>query len=138
MIDELIILNTEGIPLFYYNFRMSHQEVDDYHLIASFLDQLSKFTKASLKGDLNVLEWKDFSYFFYRGEDLPIELIFKVDHSKIFGNVNIIKKPIDMIAKHVIYKFRIKYKDQLENFRGETSQFKPFSKEIDSIFKKIG
>ncbi|MHA1148067.1 MAG: hypothetical protein ACTSR8_07450 [Promethearchaeota archaeon] len=136
MIDELIILNTEGIPLFYYNFHITNQIEDKYYLMGSFLDQLVKFTKASLKEDLNILKWKDFSFFFYRDDIMPIKLIFKVDHSKLFGNVNIIKKPIDLIAKHVIYKFRIKYKDVFENFNGEISQFKSFSQEIDMIFKK--
>ena len=136
MIDELIILNSDGIPLFYYNFHRSKRLDDDYVLIASFLDQLARFTKASLEKDLNVLEWENFAYFFYREKEPDIELFIKCDSSR-FYNLNIIKKPVDMIAKHLLYKFRIKFKEDLENFQGETSKFKGFSNEIEEMFKKI-
>lgn len=54
MIQELMITNGDGICLFYYNFlKKNHRE--DFHLIASFLDQIYNIFRLGLKEDLGLL-----------------------------------------------------------------------------------
>ena len=58
MIDEFMVLNKDGIALYYHNFINKGERREDYQLIAGFLDQISQFTKISLKEPLKVIEWE--------------------------------------------------------------------------------
>ena len=137
MIQELIILNNDGIPVFYHNFLHKSDIDEDYQLVASFLDQLSSFTKASLKKDLNTIVWEDLVFFFYTHQKTDLRLIFKCEnpqHYHLIDDLAIIKRPIDTLSKVILNKFHLEYKEDLEDFKGEVSQFKPFSKIINNLF----
>ncbi len=134
MIDEFIILNKQGIPLFAYDFLRSRYKQEDYHLIGCFLDQLVRFTKASMQKDLNAIEWDKYSLFFYTEKETQIQIIIKCETNKIV-NINYTQKSLNLIAYQILNKFKARYGDYLSNFNGNISQFRTFSEDIEKMFR---
>ncbi|NVM18803.1 MAG: hypothetical protein HWN80_13895 [Candidatus Lokiarchaeota archaeon] len=136
MIQEIIILNDKGVPIFFHNFSGSSDKNSDYHLIASYFDQICRFTKYGFKESLNTLKMNKSVFYFYTDPKSNFHLILKCE-SKV-DNKKLKKKLIDNIAVRVFDKFLAKFKKELINFNGNFSQFKSFSFEIDEIVKSKG
>ena len=136
MIQEIIILNDKGVPIFFHNFSGSSNRESDYHVIASYFDQICRFTKYGFKESLNTLMMNKSVFYFYTEPKSHFHLIFKCE-SKVDKKKQK-KKLIDNIAVRVFDKFLVKYKKELINFNGNFSQFKSFSIEIDEIVKSRG
>ena len=136
MIQEIIILNDKGVPIFFHNFSGSSNKDVDYHIIASYFDQICRFTKYGFKESLNTLKMNKSVFYFYTDPKSHFHLIFKCD-SKV-DNKKLKKKVIDKIAVKVFDKFLAKYKKELINFNGNFSQFKSFSLDIDEMVKVKG
>lgn len=136
MIQEIIILNDKGVPIFFHNFSGSSDKDGDYHVIASYFDQICRFTKYGFKESLNTLKMNKSVFYFYTHPKSNFHLILKCE-SKV-DNKKLKKKVIDNIAVRVFDKFLVKFKNELVNFNGNFSQFKSFSFEIDEIVKSKG
>ncbi len=136
MIQEIIILNDKGVPIFFHNFSGNSTKEGDYHVIASYFDQICRFTKYGFKESLNTLKMNKSVFYFYTEPKSHFHLIFKCE-SKV-DKKKLKKKLIDNIAVSVFDKFLVKYKKELINFNGNFSQFKSFSIEIDEIVKARG
>ena len=136
MIQEIIILNDKGVPIFFHNFSGSSDKDSDYHVIASYFDQICRFTKYGFKESLNTLKMNKSVFYFYTEPKSNFHLILKCE-SKV-DNKKLKKKVIDNIAMRVFDKFLVKFKRELVNFNGNFSQFKSFSFEIDEIVKSKG
>lgn len=136
MIQEIIILNDKGVPIFFHNFSGSSDKDGDYHVIASYFDQICRFTKYGFKESLNTLKMNKSVFYFYTDPKSNFHLILKCE-SKV-DNKKLKKKVIDNIAVRVFDKFLVKFKNELVNFNGNFSQFKSFSFEIDEIVKSKG
>lgn len=136
MIQEIIILNDKGVPIFFHNFSGSSDKDGDYHVIASYFDQICRFTKYGFKESLNTLKMNKSVFYFYTHPKSNFHLILKCE-SKV-DNKKLKKKVIDNIAVRVFDKFLVKFKKELVNFNGNFSQFKSFSFEIDEIVKSKG
>ena len=136
MIQEIIILSDKGVPIFFHNFSGSSNKNSDYHVIASYFDQICRFTKYGFKESLNTLKMNKIVFYFYTHPKSHFHLIFKCD-SKV-DNKKLKKKVIDNIAVKVFDKFLAKYKKELINFNGNFSQFKSFSLDIDEMVKAKG
>ena len=136
MIQEIIILNDKGVPIFFHNFSGSSDKDNDYHVIASYFDQICRFTKYGFKESLNTLKMNKSVFYFYTDPKSNFHLILKCE-SKV-DNKKLKKKVIDNIAMSVFDKFLVKFKKELVNFNGNFSQFKNFSFEIDEIVKSKG
>ena len=136
MIQEIIILNDKGVPIFFHNFSGSSDKDGDYHVIASYFDQICRFTKYGFKESLNTLKMNKSVFYFYTDPKSNFHLILKCE-SKV-DNKKLKKKVIDNIAVRVFDKFLVKFKKELVNFNGNFSQFKSFSFEIDEIVKSKG
>ena len=132
MIQEIIILNEKGVPIFFHNFSGSSNKDGDYHVIASYFDQICRFTKYGFKESLSTLKMNKSVFYFYTDPKSHFHLIFKVDNKKLK------KKSIDKIAVKVFAKFLAKYKKELVNFNGNFSQFKSFSLDVDELVKAKG
>jgi len=132
MIDEFMVLNNDGIALYYHNFIDKKDKREDYQLIAGFLDQISIFTKFSLKEPLKIIEWEDFVFFFFRHDKSNLRLIFKCDNTKV-DSIVVVKRPIEMMAKNILNKFFAKFESEINDFKGEISQFNSFSEIVDKI-----
>jgi hypothetical protein len=133
LIQEIIILNNKGVPIFFHNFSGSSDKESDYQIIASYFDQICRFTKYGFKESLNTLKMNKSVFYFYTEPKSHFHLIFKCE-SKV-DNKKMKKKLIDNIAVRVLDKFLTKYKTELIDFNGNFSQFKSFSFEIDEIIK---
>ncbi|NVM44893.1 MAG: hypothetical protein HWN79_08245 [Candidatus Lokiarchaeota archaeon] len=136
MIQEIIILNDKGVPIFFHNFSGSSYKEGEYQVIASYFDQICRFTKYGFKESLNTLKMNKCVFYFYTEPKSHFHLIFKCE-SKV-DKKKLKKKLIDNIAVSVFDKFLVKYKKELINFNGNFSQFKSFSIEIDEIVKARG
>ncbi len=136
MIQKITILNDEGIPIFFHNFSGSSNEDENYHLIASYFDQICRFTKYGFKESLNRIEMDKSVFYFYTHPTSNYHLIFKLDNRVDKKKHN--KKNLDSIAIKVFDKFLTKFKEELNNFNGNFSQFKSFSLDIHEIVKSKG
>ena len=136
MIQEIIILNDKGVPIFSHNFSGSSNKDSDYHLIASYFDQICRFTKYGFKESLNTLKMNRSVFYFYTDPKSNFHLIFKCDIK--IDKKKLKKKLIDSIAVKVFEKFLAKFKKELVNFNGNYSQFKSFSLDIDEMLKSKG
>ncbi len=136
MIQEIIILNDKGVPIFFHNFSGSSNKDGNYHVIASYFDQICRFTKYGFKESLTTLKMNKSVFYFYTDPKSHFHLIFKCD-SKV-DNKKLKKKIIDSIAVRVFDKFLVKFKKELVNFNGNFSQFKSFSLDIDEMVKVKG
>ncbi len=136
MIQKITILNNEGIPIFFHNFSGSSNEDENYHLIASYFDQICRFTKYGFKESLNTLRMNKSVFYFYTHPTSNYHLIFKCD-SRVDSKKQK-KKNLDSIAVKLFDKFLTKFKKELINFNGNFSQFKSFSLDIRNIIKSKG
>jgi len=136
LIQKIIILNAEGIPIFFHNFSGSSNEDENYHLIASYFDQICRFTKYGFKESLNTLKMNKSVFYFYTHPTSNYHLIFKCD-SRV-DKKKLKKKNLDSVAIKVLDRFLTKFNKELNNFNGNFSQFKSFSLEIDEIVKPKG
>jgi len=136
LIQEIIILNDTGVPIFFHSFSGSSNKDGDYHVIASYFDQICRFTKYGFKESLNTLKMNKSVFYFYTHPKSHFHLIFKCE-SKV-DNKKLKKKLIDNIAVRVFDKFLVKFKKELVNFNGNFSQFKSFSLDIDEMVKAKG
>jgi len=136
LIQEIIILNDKGVPIFFHNFSGSSNLEHDYHVIASYFDQICRFTKYGFKESLNTLKMDKSVFYFYTHPKSHFHLIFKCE-SKV-DSKKLKKKLIDSIAVKVFDKFLAKFKKELVNFNGNFSQFKSFSLDIDEMVKAKG
>ena len=136
-------MNDEGIPVFFHNFNGSSNEDEDenYQLIASYFDQICRFTKYGFKESLNTLRMNKSVFYFYTHPTSKYHLIFKcdnrVDKYSVFQK-KLKKKNLDRVAFKVFEQFLTKFKKELNNFNGNFSQFKSFSLDIREIVKSKG
>ena len=136
MIQKIIILNDEGIPIFFHSFSGSSNEDENYHLIASYFDQICRFTKYGFKESLNTLRMNKSVFYFYTHPPSNYHLIFKCD-SRVDSKKQK-KRYLDRIAVKLFDQFLAKFKKELINFNGNFSQFKSFSLDIHKIVKSKG
>jgi len=138
LIQKITLLNDEGIPIFFHNFSGNSNEDEDenYHLIASYFDQICRFTKYGFKESLNTLRMNKSVFYFYTHPTSNYHLIFKCD-SRV-DKKKLKKKNLDSIAVKVFDKFLSKFKKELNNFNGNFSQFKSFSLDLHDIVKSKG
>ncbi|MFX0037877.1 MAG: hypothetical protein ACFFCY_04160 [Promethearchaeota archaeon] len=125
MINELMIINEAGIALFYHSI-INNDNLDDQQSLASYFDIICKFTKESFKESLKTLVLDSFLFFFYT-HNSNYHLVLKCE------NIDFNKKVLENISETIISSFVNEYKDILNNFNGEISCFKPFSKQIIQI-----
>ena len=131
-------MNDEGIPIFFHNFSGldSSNEDENYQLIASYFDQICRFTKYGFKESLNTLRMNKSVFYFYTHPASNYHLIIKCD-SRV-DKKKLKKRNLDNVAVKVFDQFLTKFKKELNNFNGNFSQFKSFSLDIQEIVKSKG
>ena len=133
MIQELIILSNEGIPLFQHNFQDIHSKNPNYQIIASYFEQICRFARFGFKESLNCLKLDKTAFFFYTHPLTKIHVIVKcaaeIDHDRVKKNL------LDNLAKEILDSFVEKFKSKLDNFDGNISRFKKFDEELYKLKK---
>lgn len=122
-----MIIDHAGIALFYHNF-INSEKLDDEQSLASYFDIICRFTKNSFKESLRTLVLDSFLFFFYTHKS-NYHLVLKCE------NIDFDKKILEKISETIIKSFLNQYKDILDNFNGEVSHFRSFSKEIIKILR---
>ena len=125
MIQEIIIISNTGIPLFNYRIDDKLNENYDYRLIASYFDQICRFTRYGFNESLVTLKLNKSEFYFYTHPEKLCHLIIKVDDKKIK------KKMIDHLANELFDKFILKFKKSLIHFNGNIDPFKLFKETSD-------
>ncbi len=125
MIKELMIIDQAGIALFYHSF-INNEKLDDEQSLASYFDIICRFTKNNFKESLRTLVLDSFLFFFYTHKS-NYHLVLKCE------NRDFDKKMLENISETMITSFLTQYKDILDNFNGEISHFRSFSKQIVKI-----
>ncbi|MFX1343551.1 MAG: hypothetical protein ACFFAI_00475 [Promethearchaeota archaeon] len=120
-----MIINNAGIALFYHNF-IDEYETDNRQSLAGYFDIICRFTRNSFKESLRMLTLDSFIFFFYNHRS-KYHLVLKC------VNKEIDKRLLEDIAESIIESFLKKYKDILQNFNGEISNFKSFTKNVQEI-----
>ncbi|MFX0002194.1 MAG: hypothetical protein ACFE9J_01805 [Candidatus Hermodarchaeota archaeon] len=128
MINELMIINQAGIALFYHNL-INNEQLNDQQSLAGYFDIICRFTKNSFKENLKTLILDSFLFFFYT-HNSNYHLVLKCE------NIDFDKKVLENVSETIISSFVNEYKDILNNFNGEISCFKSFSKQIIKILNK--
>ena len=137
MIQEIIVLSDTGIPLFFHDFLENNDEENsNYQIIASYFDQICRFAKYGFKESITTLKMNKSVFYFYTHPTSHFHLILKCD-SKI-DDKKLKRKSIDLFAKEVFDRFLTKYKAVLRDFKGDISNFKPFSKDLKEMAKERG
>lgn len=132
MIQEIIILSNTGVPLFNYVLDVDFEETYDYRLIASYFDQICRFTKYGFKQSLVTLKMDKSEFYFYTHSEKLCHLIIKTDNKKVK------KESIDQLAQEIFSRFALKFKTNLIYFNGNINIFKSFSKDIEKLLSSEG
>lgn len=122
MIQEIMILNKTGIALFYHNY--IERKIHDIQIFASFFDLICRYTRKNLNTTLKSFTLQDRKIIFYSHKS-GLHVVF-ICEKKPYK-----EKIFNYLADIIIEKFLRLYNKQLENFNGEISIFKPFSKVIE-------
>ena len=127
MIQELMIINEAGIALFYHNF-IESKNLEDEQSLASYFDVIRRFTKHSFKESLRTLVLDSYIFYFYSHKS-DYHLVLKCEF------IDFDKKILEQISETIINSFLTQYKDILDDFNGEITYFKSFSKQVTEILK---
>ncbi|MFX0011474.1 MAG: hypothetical protein ACFE9R_14270 [Candidatus Hermodarchaeota archaeon] len=136
MIQEIMILNDKGIPIFHYSPDASPINDYNYPLIASYFDQICKFTKFGFNESLNSLKMDKSIFYFYTHSASKLHLILKCEGTTDESKIK--RRTIDDCAVIIFDKFITKFQNELKEFKGNITPFKSFSKDLDTLiyFKK--
>jgi len=133
LIQEIIILSNNGIPLFYHNFLSNLNSDPDFQIIASYFDQICRFAKYGFQESIDSLKLNKSIFYFHTHPLSKIHLIIKCDINTDSSRSK--RKILNLKANYILHQFVGKYKSFLENFDGNVTRFKSFSKELETLDK---
>ena len=133
LIQEIIILSNDGIPLFYHNFLDNLNSDPDYQIIASYFDQICRFAKYGFQESIDSLKLNKSIFYFHTHPFSRVHLIIKCDIKTDSSRSK--RKILNLKANYILNQFVRKYKSSLENFDGNVTRFKSFSKELENLDK---
>jgi hypothetical protein len=136
LIQELTILSSDGIPLFYHNFSDSSSKNQNYQIIASYFEQICRFARFGFKETLNCLKLDKSAFFFYTHPATNIHIICKCK-SDIDDDIRK-KKSLDELAEKILDCFVEKFNKKLKNFDGNITRFKIFNEDLHKLEKLYG
>ena len=136
MIQELTILSSDGIPLFYHNFVDSSTKNPNYQIIASYFEQICRFARFGFKETLNCLKMDRSAFFFYSHPRTNIQIICKCAAN--IDDDTIKKKLLNELAEKILNSFVEKFNEKLDNFDGNITRFKEFNEDLHKIKKLYG
>ena len=134
MIQEIIILSNDGIPLFHYDFTGNLNEEHHYHIIASYFDQICRVARHLIQESVNCLKLDKSIFYFYTHPISNVHMIFKCV-AQIDKNIAK-KKVLDHLAMEALDTFVRKYGNELDKFDGNVTRFKKFTEEL-TIFRDL-
>jgi len=132
LIQEIIILSNNGIPLFYHNFLDNLNSDPDFQIIASYFDQICRFAKYGFQESIDSLKLHKSIFYFHTHPFSRVHLILKCD---IKTDCRSKRKILNLKANYILNQFVRNYKSVLDNFDGNITRFKSFSKVLKELDK---
>lgn len=120
-----MITNQAGIAVFYYT--LSDDNSVDQQALASYFDLIIRFTKHNLKEDLKSITLEDHIFYFYTHQS-GLHLIFKCLNQQFDPDM------LETLAEKLVKNFLTIYKDKIDDFNGEISNFSSFIDFITEVF----
>ncbi|MHA1670035.1 MAG: hypothetical protein ACTSV5_05580 [Promethearchaeota archaeon] len=133
MIQEIIILSNDGIPLFQHNFLDNSNSDPNFQIIASYFDQICRFAKYGFQESIDSLKLNKSIFYFHTHPISRVHLIIKTDSKTDSRRSK--RKMLNLKANYILNQFVTKYKSFLENFDGNVTRFKSFSKDLENLDK---
>ena len=133
LIQEIIILSNDGIPLFYHDFLNNLSSDPDFQIIASYFDQICRFAKYGFQESINSLKLDKSIFYFHTHPYSRVHLIIKCDIKTDSSRSK--RKILHLKADYILNQFVKKYQSSLENFDGNVTRFKSFSKDLEELDK---
>ena len=133
MIQEIIILSNDGIPLFYHDFLNNLSSDPDFQIIASYFDQICRFAKYGFQESIDSLKLDKSIFYFHTHPYSRVHLIIKCDIKTDSSRSK--RKILRLKADYILNQFVKKYQSSLENFDGNVTRFKSFSKVLEELDK---
>jgi len=125
VIQELMITNQAGIAVFYYT--LSDDNSVDQQSLASYFDLIIRFTKHNLKENLKSITLENHIFYFYTHQS-GLHLIFKCLNQQ-FDSVM-----LESLAEKLVKNFLTIYKDKIDDFNGEISNYSSFIVYVTEVF----
>ena len=120
-----MITNQAGIAVFYYT--LSENDDFDQQSLASYFDLILRFTKHNFRESLKSITLDDHVFYFFTHES-GLHLIFKC------LNKQFDPESLDSLANRLVQNFLTIYKDKIDDFNGEVSNFSSFIDFITEVF----
>ena len=120
-----MITNQAGIAVFYYT--LSDDNSVDQQALASYFDLIIRFTKHNLKENLKSITLENHVFYFYTHLS-GLHLIFKCLNQQFDSEM------LESLAEKLIKNFLTIYKDKIDDFNGEISNFSSFIDFITEVF----
>ena len=125
IVQELMITNQAGIAVFYYT--LSDDNTVDQQSLASYFDLIIRFTKHNLNESLKSISLENHIFYFYTHQS-GLHLIFKCLNKQFDSEM------LDWLAEKLVKNFLTIYKDKIDNFNGEVSNFSSFIDFVTEVF----
>ena len=120
-----MITNQAGIAVFYYT--LSDDNTVDQQSLASYFDLIIRFTKHNLKENLKSITLENHIFYFYTHQS-GLHLIFKCLNQQFDSEM------LESLAETLVKNFLTIYKDKIDDFNGEISNFASFIDFITEVF----
>jgi len=120
-----MITNQAGIAVFYYT--LSDDNSVDQQSLASYFDLIIRFTKHNLKENLKSITLENHIFYFYTHQS-GLHLIFKCLNQQFDPDM------LESLAEKLVKNFLTIYKDKIDDFNGEISNFSSFINFVTEVF----
>jgi len=126
MIDQMIIINSAGLPLF--NWEPEDKQAEG-SMISGFLTAMDTFAKGEKGESIRKITLDPTTFIFERAEELIFVILTSdPDHEQL----------IRLILEEVKATFLENFLEAAKTFSGNLSTFKPFNGMLEQILKKYG
>ena len=120
-----MITNQAGIAVFCYT--LSDNNTIDQQSLASYFDLIIRFTKHNFNENLKSITLENHIFYFYSHQS-GLNLIFKCLNKPFYSDT------LESLAEKLVQNFLTIYKDKIDDFNGEVSNFSSFIDLITELF----
>ena len=120
-----MITNQAGIAIFCYT--LSDNNTIDQQTLASYFDLIIRFTKHNFDESLKSITLENHIFYFYTHQS-GLNLIFKCLNKPFYSDT------LESLAEKLVQNFLTIYKDKIDDFNGEVSNFSSFIDLITELF----
>src|SRR6056297_2640101 len=110
MIRDVVIMNNQGLTLFYQNFGQCHSFGDNLDLFSGFMSAIQSFSKQITGGNINLIEISDKQWAFHKNNKYTYLIVAETEDDK---------EEIKIKTKKISEIFENTYEAELNQFFGK-------------------